>query len=77
MTTEKKWKELSEIGKKLHEKSKSKRLPGELTVTEFARENGIGREVARSILKGLLEANLISVRIVGMYKFYSPKNPKT
>jgi len=75
--TEEKWKELAGIGKELHAKSRNKSLPGEVTVTGFARENGIGRELARSILSKLLEANLVSLRVVGMYKFYSPKISKT
>lgn len=73
MTTEKTWKELIETGKKLHEESKSKRLPGEISMTEFMEENNFTKDMARKILRHLIEAGLITVRVDGMYKFYSPK----
>lgn len=70
---DKTWEELTEVGKQLYKDSKNIRLPGELSTSEFAKENNISRDMAREILKRLVEANLISVRVVGMYKFYSPK----
>jgi len=73
MTTEKNWKELIEIGKELHEKSKDKRLPGEITFEEFRIESGVGKHASRKMLDHLIEAGLVTVRSDGIKKYYSPK----
>jgi hypothetical protein len=72
MTTEKSWKELIETGKELHEKTKDKRLPGEVSMSEFMEENNFTKDMARKILRHLIEGGLVTVRVDGMYKFYSP-----
>jgi len=73
MTTEKSWKELIETGIKLHEKSQSKKLPGEMILIDFINETGYGKDKAKAILRGLVEAGLLKTRVDGRITYYSPK----
>jgi hypothetical protein len=73
MTTEKIWKELIEIGIELHKKSRIKKLPGEMNLTDFMNETGYGKEKSRTILQGLVAAGLLKTRVDGRVTYYSPK----
>ena len=73
MTTEKSWSELIETGEKLLKETRNKKLPGEMNLTDFMNESGYGKEKARAILHGLVEAGLLKTRVDGRITYYSPK----
>ncbi len=67
------WKELIEAGIKLHEKTRNRKLPGEMNLIDFIDETGFGKEKAKAILRGLVEAGLLNVRVDGRITYYSSK----
>jgi DNA-binding transcriptional ArsR family regulator len=73
MTTEKIWIELADQSKKLHEESKNRKLPNEVSLEEFAEYAGVHRTTAYKLLKQLLEAGIITTRKDGCRRYYSPK----
>ena len=53
MTTEKNWKELIETGKELHEKAKDRKRPGEMSLSDFMREEHLSKDYAQAVIKKL------------------------
>jgi len=68
------WDEIIVTGKKLHEEKKNQKLPDEVSLREFMDQAGVGKDLALSMLKNLIEAGLVTTRKIGYRRFYKPKS---
>jgi len=68
------WNEIIEAGKELHEEKKNQKLPDEVSLREFMEQAGVGKDLALSMLKNLVEVGLIETRKIGGRRYYRPKN---
>jgi hypothetical protein len=71
--TEKNWKELIDVGEKLHEEARIKKRPGEMNLKDFMDDSGFSKDKAKAILRHLVEAGLLNARVDGRVTYYSPK----